>query len=254
MSTKIEGEIKRIHLLEKKDLHNIRRDFNIAYSTKRHENDSMIVNIWVQGMMDKGDESPILYYKEQGKYDNLSCFTKADFCLIIMTKFQSELLLKFGCDKICIDGTHGLNGYNFQLYSLVVVDEFGNGYPVAFCFSNKSDAVLYRHYFQCIKNVIGNITPAVFMSDDEPPFYKAWSEVMGVADKQILCAWHILRNWTKSLNKIHSNDKKHIVFKTLKSLMYETDENYFGIELQRVLDNLLSDKDTKDFGNYFKFT
>jgi len=47
----------------------------------------MSVNIWVQEMMDKGDESPILYYKEQGKDDNLSCFTKVDFCLIIMTKF-----------------------------------------------------------------------------------------------------------------------------------------------------------------------
>jgi len=40
-STKIEGEIKRMNLLEKKDIHNIRRDFNIAYSTKRHENDSI---------------------------------------------------------------------------------------------------------------------------------------------------------------------------------------------------------------------
>ena len=38
-----------------------------------------------------------------------------------MTQFQSELVLKFGNDKICIDGTHGLNGYNFQLYSIVVI-------------------------------------------------------------------------------------------------------------------------------------
>jgi len=66
--------------------------------------------------------------------------------------------------------------------------------------------------------------------------------------------WHILRNWTKNVNKIHGNDKKHIIFKTLKSLMYENSENYFGIELQKVLDNLLSDKDTEYFGNYFKFT
>lgn len=169
-SMTIEGEIKRIHLLEKKDTHNIRRDINIAYSTKRHEHDSE----WVQEMMDKGDESPILYsyYKEQGK-EGISCFTKVDFCLIIMTKFQSELLLKFGCDKICINGTHLSNGFNFQLYSLVVVDEFGNGYPVPFSFSNKSDSALYKHYFRYIKNVIGNITLAVFMSNDEPAFYKA---------------------------------------------------------------------------------
>uniref|UniRef100_A0A2S2QF98 ZSWIM1/3 RNaseH-like domain-containing protein n=1 Tax=Sipha flava TaxID=143950 RepID=A0A2S2QF98_9HEMI len=132
-------------------------------------------------MMAKGDKSPILYYKQQGESGNYDlCFSKDDFCLIIMTQFQSELFLKFGNDKICIDGTHGLNGYNFQLYSLVVVDEYGNGFPVAFCFSNKSDTALFKHYFQCIKNAIGNITAAVFMSDDEPAFYNAWSEIMGL--------------------------------------------------------------------------
>lgn len=73
-SSKVEGDIKRIHLLEKKDIHNIKRDFNIAYSTKRHENDAISVNIWVKEMMDKGNESPILYYKQQGENDNhVSC-------------------------------------------------------------------------------------------------------------------------------------------------------------------------------------
>jgi len=177
-SSDIEGGIKRIHLLEKQDIHNIKRSYNIAYKTKKHENDAISVNIWVNEMMAKGDESPILYYKpqrESGNYD--LCFNKDDFCLIIMAKFQSELFLKFGNDKICIDGTHSLNGYNFQLYSLVVVDEYGNGYPVAFCFSNKSDTALFKHYFQGIKNAIGNITAAVFMSDDELAFYNAWCTV-----------------------------------------------------------------------------
>jgi len=78
-------------------------------------------------MIAKGDESPIIYFKQQGNSDNnVQSFTKDDFCLIIMTQFQSELLMKFGNDKVCIDGTHGLNGYNFQLYTIVVVDEFGN--------------------------------------------------------------------------------------------------------------------------------
>lgn len=54
----------------------------------------------------------------------------------------------------------------------------------------------------------------------------------------------------KNLNKIHSNDKKKtLVFKTLKSKLYE---NNFYIELQRVLNDLLNDKDTEDYGKYFK--
>lgn len=46
--------------------------------------------------------------------------------------------------------------------------------------------------------------------------------------------------------------KKTIVFKTLKSLLYETDENNFYIGLQTVLNDLLNDKDTEDYGKYFK--
>jgi len=44
------------------------------------------------------------------------------------------------------------------ILGIVVVDEFGNGYLVVYCFSNKSDTALYKHYFQCIKNVTGKIT------------------------------------------------------------------------------------------------
>lgn len=85
-----------------------------------------------------------------------------------MTQFQSEMPLKFRKDKICNYGTHGLNNYNFQLYSIVVVDEYENLLSVAFCFSNKSDTTTYKHYFKCIKNKIGPINPYIFMSDDEP--------------------------------------------------------------------------------------
>uniref|UniRef100_A0A2S2NX01 ZSWIM1/3 RNaseH-like domain-containing protein n=1 Tax=Schizaphis graminum TaxID=13262 RepID=A0A2S2NX01_SCHGA len=139
-------EIQRIHLLEKKDLHNIRRDFNITYSTKHHENDAVSVKLWVDRMKSKDDHSPILYFKPQGEIDlNVPHFIENDFCLIIMTQYQSEMLVQFGNDKICIDGTHGLNSYNFQLYTIVVIDEYGNGYPVAFCFSNKSDIIVLKN-------------------------------------------------------------------------------------------------------------
>ncbi|KAE9534024.1 hypothetical protein AGLY_008760 [Aphis glycines] len=74
-SSDIEGGIKRIHLLEKQDIHNIKRSYNIAYKTKKHENDAISVNIWVNDMMAKGDESLILSYKQQGDNGNhYSCF------------------------------------------------------------------------------------------------------------------------------------------------------------------------------------
>jgi len=49
----IQGDLKRIHLLEKKDVHNIKRDYNITYSTKKHENDAVSVRLWVEEMKKK---------------------------------------------------------------------------------------------------------------------------------------------------------------------------------------------------------
>lgn len=34
---------------------------------------------------------------------------------------------------------HGLNNYDFELTTIMVVDEFGEGVPVAFMFSNRKD-------------------------------------------------------------------------------------------------------------------
>jgi len=91
------------------------------------------------------------------------------------------------------------------------------------------------------------------MSDDEPAFYNAWSSIMGPNPKQLLCTWHVLRNWSKNLSKIKSQDKKILVFKSLKALLYEIDEKRFYKELSSITNQLKSDEheDTVDFCQYF---
>lgn len=49
------------------------------------------------------------------------------------------MLIKFGKSFIAIDGTHGLNSYDFELMTVLVKDEFGNGFCTAFLFSNRKD-------------------------------------------------------------------------------------------------------------------
>ena len=71
------------------------------------------------------------------------------------------------------------------------MDEFDNGIPAAFCFSNNSDTATYMLFFESLRNSIGIIKPVVFMSDDEPAFYNAWSSIMGPTSKQLLCTWHV---------------------------------------------------------------
>ncbi|XP_060872012.1 uncharacterized protein LOC132946166 [Metopolophium dirhodum] len=251
--TEVGTDFKRIHLLEKRDLYNILRDYKINNnSIKRHENNFISVQLWVEQMKQQKDgKNPILYFKHRGQEDSKSNLSKDDFFLVIMTNFQAEMLLQFGNSKICIYGTHGLNSYSIQLYTLLVVDEYDNGVPGAFCFNNKSDTATYKLFFESVRSSIGIIKPSVFMSYDEPAFYNAWSFIMGPTPKQLLCTWHVLRNWSKNLSKIKSQDKKIVVFKSLKALLYEIDENRFYKELSSITNQLKSDEYTVDFGQYF---
>ena len=67
-----------------------------------------------------------------------------------MTDGQVDLLLRFGEDCICIDGTHGLNAYGFELHTMLVLDDLREGYLTAIIISNRSDSTANSIFFQCV--------------------------------------------------------------------------------------------------------
>lgn len=69
----------RIHYAEKKDLHNIRRDFKIGES-RFHSDDSISIDILVYELC-KHEDPPVIYY-----INNIQ-----EFSLIIMTPFQKSV-------------------------------------------------------------------------------------------------------------------------------------------------------------------
>ncbi|GFV26643.1 MULE domain-containing protein [Trichonephila clavipes] len=103
-------------LIEKKDIHNIKRDFNIKGYVKRHEIDAVSVKLWAEEMKNNG-ENCIVFFKEQGQSRNDYCVKDEDFVLVILTDFQKKMIKKYGKDKICIDGTHGLNTAMITIYT-----------------------------------------------------------------------------------------------------------------------------------------
>jgi len=52
-STNVEMDSITNSFTRKKDIHNIKRDFNISYSTKKHQNDAINVDLWVKEIMKK---------------------------------------------------------------------------------------------------------------------------------------------------------------------------------------------------------
>ena len=70
--------------------------------------------------------------------------------------------------------------YHFNLIALVVIDEYGEGIPVAWMFSNREDAIsLIPFFLLAIKGSSGMISPSCFMSDDADNYFSVWKAVFG---------------------------------------------------------------------------
>ena len=87
----------------------------------------------------------------------------------------------------CIDSTHRINSYNFSLVTLVVVDEFGEGYPVGWCLSNHEDKFVLHNFLAEIKKRIGSITPQWFVCDYAEQFIMPGGQRHGEVNKKLLC-------------------------------------------------------------------
>lgn len=100
----IKGDLRRLDLIRRGDIHNIKRSYRIDVKDGcRHHDDATSVHLWVSECL-HNESSPILFYKQQGRcmpdYPDL---LEKDFCLIFMNVVQQEILLKYGPHLISID-------------------------------------------------------------------------------------------------------------------------------------------------------
>ena len=139
----VANELGREHLVTRQDLHNIRSQYNID-GMIRHKNDLISVLSWVTEM-NTLEHSPVLFFKPQGEENKtrlemgMDNHSKDDFVLIVQTESQKDMLRKFGSLVLCIDSTHKTNAYDFYLTTLLVIDNFGEGLPVAWMISSRED-------------------------------------------------------------------------------------------------------------------
>ena len=246
----VNDTIDRIHLLSRKDILNIEAAYAIEGNVQRNSNDKLSVELWVREMMAKED-NPVIYYKQQGEESDI--LQPEDFALAIMSKAQAELLKKFGTGSIvCMDSTHGTNGYDFGLTTVMVVDDFGEGFPVAFFYSNRENYTALKLFCNAISQKAGQIHANVFMSDDADQFYAAWSSTMNNVPQKLLCIWHVDRAWRGKISSIKNTEMQKSVYRTLRMVLEETDIEKFYVFLEKAVAEFLENPDTKPFGEYFK--
>ena len=231
----VSDNFKRIHLIQRKDINNIERAFKLE-GGQRHHDDATSVAAWVEEMRGMGDDNVVLYYKPQGADDDKTGLKREDFLIVLQTPIQAEMLIKFAEGKVvCVDATHGTNAYDFKLMTLLVVDEYGEGFPVAWCITNKEDRVVLIEFLSSVRTRCGMVHPLWFMSDMAEQYYLAWVSVFDSTPRKLLCTWHVDRAWRGALQQhVTGVEKQAAVYSKLRVLLEETDKVKFTSLLGKV--------------------
>lgn len=191
-----------LSLISMKDLHNIKRDFQL-FDDRRDHNDFVSVHKMVD-YLNEQDDKTIRYFRLPGS--QLEAESRSSSLMIVLaTDFQVSMLKKFGeKGTICLDSTHGTAGYGYSLTSIVVIDDFGNGMATAFCLSSNTSQIELKDFLEAVVKAMDGIKIAarVLMTDNDSSFYNAWVEVMGPAEHRLLCSWHIDQAWRRNLGKV----------------------------------------------------
>ncbi|GBM90779.1 hypothetical protein AVEN_7291-1, partial [Araneus ventricosus] len=113
----LDTTFERKHLTTRKDLQNIKRDFEITLPSKGSvlQNDETGVYLSVHKMENQKD-NPVLFYKRQE--DPHAVIDQNDFMLVLKTNFQKCIMYRLGADRICMDSMHGISNYNFELVTV----------------------------------------------------------------------------------------------------------------------------------------
>ena len=64
--------------------------------------------------------------------------------------------------------------YHVTLLTVLATDELGEGFPVAWCISNREIQFVMMNFFQALKSEVGTLPLEWFMSDLSERFYKWW--------------------------------------------------------------------------------
>ncbi|XP_063907781.1 uncharacterized protein LOC135125926 [Zophobas morio] len=251
------GDIKRINLIERKDIVNIRRAFNIDLKDGKVVNMNPINAFLAECSNHK--LNPILYC-------NVDSFPECeDICVIIMTKYQSEMLKAFGGNIVVINSVP-LKNCDFELITIFVIgkswkNEWENfssweSYPAACMFTNNVSSS-YSLFFTKIKEKMGAISPKILFTNCDKMYYNTWKEVMGDVSHHLYTPIQIHIDWKLNLNRVICTEpdvtriKRKWLFDSLTSVQNCQDESDFLENFEPTVKVIQNDPDFIDFHQYF---
>ena len=190
-----------------------------------HNDDILSTATWIQRLITAG---AVVYYES----------TCNDFHLGIVTDLGRHWMREYQ-SVVCLDSTHKTNKYNY-LYTWMVRNEFGQGFPASFYITSSEKASGLRPWIEQIKQIAPNVQCIITDNDD--------AEINVISEwfpntRHYLCWWHILKNWRKHLHAKVPREFHATLWPKLKHLLKESFD--FEKDYQEVIS--LS---TPEFANY----
>ena len=160
-------------------------------------NDTVAVDIKVkQWLRQRGSRSCVRYYKKVGERNSDTRdskdadFKPSDFLLVFQSEDQSQILSE-NPRTLCVDGTHGLTAYQFFLLTIMVINRYGKGLPVAWAISSRENAHVWKILGRSLRTSSLTAKPEVMMSDDDNSAWNGLTQVWTSLRHKLLCHWHI---------------------------------------------------------------
>lgn len=239
----------RLDLLNNHDIRNIAAKYKMNVVNSRRTRllvDSSDTEIFLEENRDK-----ILFYKWQGIDDfTYQKLEKDDFAIVIMDETYANYLRLYGDKVIAMANTRMKNLHDFNLHTLLVLDNEEEGLPIAFLISNRNDRAVVDIFISCIRDRVGVIETRTLITDLQLTYYDSWSDLMAPPQIFLFCFWRVCEAWRLNCGKLVSKGKRTSLMESLLDLAREPNMLAFEQKLASFL--TVEDADTQPFIEYFK--
>lgn len=238
------SKLSRINLLQRRDVYNIKN--KVTYLEKEEDHDGKIIDNWIRGFGLVGmSGGPVVLYCPKGKTN--------DYTLVLIHHIQKIIYsIAFDGSIVYIKIKNGKPNVDFNLITISVINENGDGYPIAFCLSHKTEYMTLYTFFKIVYQNFGPIKAQIFVSDNVSQIYLAWQTVMGECDNRLMCTFDMETCWEHKLTALKCPiNKQNETSSRLRSLLHQTDKDLFEAGLYELLTMWENDEEMRIFGSFF---
>ncbi|KAL6073373.1 Ras GTPase-activating protein [Balamuthia mandrillaris] len=175
--------------------------------------------------------------------------------IFLIAPYAVTVLQRWGKDVVGLDSIYKLSKSHHPVWALVVQDDLGRSWPVAFAVASKERAAVVRFFLSSVRHFFGTQTTTIYSQNTTwQPFVmidKDKVERNGATSagfQVLLCDFHTQQLWRKKVAQYGKDDGSVLgLLKRLQHAMTEEAEE----EATKVLQNYCQKKRITRFWKYF---